>query len=299
MKVINTYYNPLGRIFKLELETSDIIECTEMRTVAEEFLDLKMPEIYKHITPFEKVWILDLSTQIGCPQKCIFCDIPVKTKFKRNLTADEMFEQFKFLIENTDYVKSCKKLRVYFARMGEPLYNVENILSAISKIKGYISSSKKDFNATYHVSTMMPSQTFEGESNESALLKLLNEDVEVTISMTTLNEKDRDKYYVSNYASVKQILDIIEKKPKETVIKLSLISIKGAKYSYDVLRRLSAIPKLTVRVTNCCANVNTIDNGLEDNNLSELEIFKSIGIDTETLFVPYYKNYGLSCGQFL
>ena len=54
-----------------------------MRTVDKNHDTLELPEIYNHIVDYKDLWIIDLSTQIGCPQKCKFCDVSLKTKFVR------------------------------------------------------------------------------------------------------------------------------------------------------------------------------------------------------------------------
>lgn len=67
-----------------------------------------------------------LSTQIGCSMQCAFCksgSIP----FQRNLTAEEIVDQFQLLF-NT--VKQ-KPRNVVLMGMGEPLLNFENSLKAL------------------------------------------------------------------------------------------------------------------------------------------------------------------------
>ncbi len=67
-----------------------------------------------------------LSTQIGCPMQCAFCksgSIP----FQRNLTAEEIVDQFQLLF-NT--VKQ-KPRNVVLMGMGEPLLNFDNSLKAL------------------------------------------------------------------------------------------------------------------------------------------------------------------------
>jgi 23S rRNA (adenine2503-C2)-methyltransferase len=67
-------------------------------------------------------WILNVSTQFGCPVRCRFCD--AGTHYAGNLTAAEMLAQVAYLARrHPDLVPRCRKLKVHFARMGEPALN--------------------------------------------------------------------------------------------------------------------------------------------------------------------------------
>lgn len=70
---------------------------------------------------FEK-WVLIVSTQIGCPVKCLFCDSGLD--FKRNLTSFEILQQVEFMIKERKIDPNLfKKFKIQFARMGEPSFN--------------------------------------------------------------------------------------------------------------------------------------------------------------------------------
>ena len=70
----------------------------------------------------EEKWIINVSTQIGCPVRCRFCD--AGGEFRGNLTADEMLAQVRFVVQrHRDTAAMCAKLKVHFARMGEPALN--------------------------------------------------------------------------------------------------------------------------------------------------------------------------------
>lgn len=63
-----------------------------------------------------------VSTQVGCPVGCIFCESG-KDGFVRNLTASEIVQQVIFLGKKVN--------RIVFMGMGEPLYNYDNLIKAI------------------------------------------------------------------------------------------------------------------------------------------------------------------------
>ena len=84
---------------------------------------------------------LCLSSQVGCQQKCIFCET-AKMNLSRNLEVSEIISQIvtvkHWLKNNQDYTTQLNLntnnpiTNIVFMGMGEPLDNVENIITAIS-----------------------------------------------------------------------------------------------------------------------------------------------------------------------
>jgi len=67
-------------------------------------------------------WIVNVSTQFGCPVGCPFCD--AGGPFAGNLAADEMLAQVRWALgRHPGAAGRCAKLKVHFARMGEPSLN--------------------------------------------------------------------------------------------------------------------------------------------------------------------------------
>ena len=82
--------------------------------------------------PREEKWIVNISTQFGCPVGCIFCD--AGGEFRDNLSRDEMLAQAIYILHrHPDLPRKCGKLKVHFARMGEPSLNDE-VLSVIKAL---------------------------------------------------------------------------------------------------------------------------------------------------------------------
>jgi 23S rRNA (adenine2503-C2)-methyltransferase len=63
-----------------------------------------------------------VSTQVGCPVQCVFCESG-KNGFIRNLTTSEIIQQIIFLKEKIN--------RIVFMGIGEPLYNYDPLIKAI------------------------------------------------------------------------------------------------------------------------------------------------------------------------
>ncbi len=67
-------------------------------------------------------WIINISTQVGCPIACLFCD--AGGNYQGNLSEDEMLAQALYLSSrHPELVRTCAKLKIHFARMGEPALN--------------------------------------------------------------------------------------------------------------------------------------------------------------------------------
>ncbi len=75
-------------------------------------------------------YTLCLSTQVGCPIGCVFCNTG-KMGFKRNLTKEEIIDQFRF------WMRDANITNIVVMGMGEPLLNYENVRDALRDILEY------------------------------------------------------------------------------------------------------------------------------------------------------------------
>ncbi|MCX5815737.1 MAG: radical SAM protein [Proteobacteria bacterium] len=75
--------------------------------------------------PREKKWVLIVSTMFGCPVGCLMCD--AGSHYRGRLSKEEMFAQIDFLIKKRYDNGSIPvdKLKIQFARLGEPSFNPE------------------------------------------------------------------------------------------------------------------------------------------------------------------------------
>lgn len=77
---------------------------------------------------YDKRTTLCVSSQVGCPLDCIFCET-AKGNFQRNLTAGEILDQVCLL--KAEAGDTDRKINVVFMGMGEPLLNLESLIAAI------------------------------------------------------------------------------------------------------------------------------------------------------------------------
>ena len=73
--------------------------------------------------------VIILSTQFGCPVGCKMCD--AGASYGGNLSAKQMLDQVRWVLERRPEARSSAKLKVHFARMGEPSLN-DAVLEALT-----------------------------------------------------------------------------------------------------------------------------------------------------------------------
>lgn len=76
----------------------------------------------------EKRITLCISTQVGCPLDCTFCQTG-RGRFRRNLCAGEILDQICLL--KRECIDETEKVNIVFMGMGEPLLNFEELTRAI------------------------------------------------------------------------------------------------------------------------------------------------------------------------
>ncbi|NLD27609.1 MAG: radical SAM protein [Myxococcales bacterium] len=97
-----------------------------------EFVDAKDPTM-----PRNKKWVMILSTQFGCPVKCPMCDSG--GNYHGDLSADEILSQVRHILSRypDEFANSCEKLKIQFARMGEPALN-NSVLEALRALPSLV-----------------------------------------------------------------------------------------------------------------------------------------------------------------
>jgi len=122
--------------------------------------------LYKY-EDFYKRTVLCVSVQSGCPVGCKFCG--TGKKFIRNLTNHEIVAQVKYCLSDMnieDINSTGKRFQIMFMSMGEPILNIDNVISAI-----------KDLNNLYPNAELLLSTM--GPKNHNAFEKLLKISVEI------------------------------------------------------------------------------------------------------------------------
>ncbi len=82
------------------------------------------------LIPDQGRYTLCVSSQVGCAMGCRFC-MTGTMGFKRNLTVSEMVNQIHFVAEELHQQGKGRLNNLVFMGMGEPLANLENLLTAL------------------------------------------------------------------------------------------------------------------------------------------------------------------------
>lgn len=127
---MDIYNLPTGFLFsdnyeKGQLETLSIGDYGKSKNVKADFLGYKneingVPN--EEIMPMSEKWVITVSTQYGCPMKCVFCDCP-SVGFKGNASFSDLKKQFYTALSMFPDIHYAGRINLHFARMGEPAFN--------------------------------------------------------------------------------------------------------------------------------------------------------------------------------
>lgn len=149
--------------------------------------------------------ILVISSQIGCPAACTFCELG-EEKFTRNLTGEEMYEQVPLLLQTAGrYGFDVDSIdhKVTIANTGEPLFN-SNLLDGLEKIAELGYSMK--------VSTIFPAGTKVRKNFEelAQFASQYHKPVQIQTSLISTLEEYRRKASGIKLASYQEIRNAAE-----------------------------------------------------------------------------------------
>lgn len=320
MNIENVMYLPSGRIFLTKTSDDYLIECTEMRNVNlsgkshSEVRTSNDPHvIWKHLVDWKDKWLLTVSTQKGCTYNCKFCDV-ANLPFKGNLSQEEIEDQVKLLLRNSEYVKKCNKVKIGFARMGEPALNLKNVIETMKSLPEISKSMGRNFNWLPCFNSIVPFKI-----NNGSGLDVIDEVLDVKenfyngflhfqISCNSTNEEKRKELFggadvlyldeIINYVNKQKITNrtvtlnfIVMNEVEVDVLKLKKMGLNGNKF----------VVKLIPLNNTVNAENNELKTFANYNNVEKLEElgkqFNSIGVPTVVDAIAKCEEAGLCCGQ--
>jgi 23S rRNA (adenine2503-C2)-methyltransferase len=314
MNIKEVLYLPSGRIFIQKTEDNYVIESTEMRDVA---VDGKLHiqvretqdprEIWKHLVPYQEKWLLTVSTQKGCMHNCKFCDV-ANLPFRGNLSQEEIENQIVNLLTSSPYVLKSNKVKIGFARMGEPAWNLNNVLAAMKNLPEISKSLGRDFNWLPCFNSILPKyvdvldQVIDFKESE------YNGRLHLQVSCNSTNEQQRvDLFGGANVLPIEDVINIVNKHNiTNRTVTLNFIIMQGIEVSVDKLRKMGLNKnKFTVKLiplnsTNNAQNNNlkTVANYSNYEKLIELKNeFEQNGIPVVVDAIARCEEAGLCCGQ--
>jgi 23S rRNA (adenine2503-C2)-methyltransferase len=177
---------------------------------------------------------LCISSQVGCALGCKFC-VTGKTGFRRNLKAHEITDQ---VLSVGRLISPRRITNIVFMGMGEPLLNLDNVLSAIKIINRYIKISKRRIT----VSTAGIASKIKDLATDPPMVNL-------AISLNASNDKTRSLIMpINKKYNIKTLLDACRAfpLPKRRRITFEYVLLKDINDSIrdaeETARLLNGIP---------------------------------------------------------
>lgn len=129
--MIKEFPTRTGKIFcdtTKHLEWLYVGDYGQENNIKADFLGLttEINQVQHHEVDLGYKLVVTVSTQKGCPMRCMFCDCP-KVGFYGNATREDLVEQVGHAIIASK-CKHTERFNLHFARMGEPSFNAKNVL---------------------------------------------------------------------------------------------------------------------------------------------------------------------------
>ncbi len=270
---------PTGFLFvdnytKGKLETLSIGDYGKHRNIKADFLgysrELNGVE-NGNIMPLQEKWVITLSTQYGCVQKCLMCDVP-NIKFNGNVSFNDLKKQFYNGLSMFPSVKYTDRLNIHFARMGEPIFNL-----SVFEFSEWLADNKRRIQEDTGVrievihpvlTTMCPlyTNTFDRIKRWTDIKNyIFNGQAGLQISINTTSETQRNEMFGGSSNS----LETISKKLKNLVMPigrkycLNIAYASGNEVDGKKLAELFDTEKWMVKITPIHNNTSCAKNGIE------------------------------------
>jgi 23S rRNA (adenine2503-C2)-methyltransferase len=305
-------YLPSGRIFLSEVD-GYLIESTEMRDVSVDGKHSKVrestdvQEIWKHLVPYSKKWLLTVSTQRGCTHNCQFCDV-ANLPFKGNLTRQQIEQQVYDILLASPYVKYSEKVKIGFARMGEPAWNVSNVLGAMLSLDSIANSLDRDFKWLPCFNSILPRKAPCLEQVIDFKESVCGGRLHLQVSCNSTNEDKRSELFGgADVLSLDEIVHIVnQKKITNRTVTLNFIVMDGVEVSVTKLKKMGLNGhKFTVKLIPLNKTVNSEHNDLHayanysnyDKLVDLKNKFEQEGVPVVMDAIAKCEEAGLCCGQ--
>ncbi|MFC1482844.1 23S rRNA (adenine(2503)-C(2))-methyltransferase RlmN [Candidatus Margulisiibacteriota bacterium] len=168
-----------------------------------------------------------ISTQVGCPFKCIFCQTG-QAGFERNLTSGEILGQIITAKKKWNNIKN-----IVFMGMGEPLLNTDEVIKSLEMMthKEAMNSSQKRITIST-IGLVKP------------LKKVITQfpKINITVSLHTPFEKQREKIIPVKKDSIKKIIHFFQQNPTIKVT-IAYILMKDINDSIETAQSLAELIK--------------------------------------------------------
>ena len=185
-------------------------------------------QVHHHEVDLKDKMVVTISTQKGCPMKCMFCDCP-KVKFKGNVSRSELQDEVINAIKFSG-CKYTKRFNLHLARMGEPSLNARDVLDFLKYDLKWVIGSLMKADVIHPVFTTMCPKGLGKEELSKILVEfctIKNEtfggEAGLQLSINSTDEKQRNELFRGCSLTLKEISDICRELPAP----------KGRKYTLN------------------------------------------------------------------
>ena len=243
-------------------------------------------------------YIICMPNQTGCIMKCKFCFLTDLENIKTyNIGVGNLIHIVDIIINDLNIkedIKTGKKsLLLSFMGSGEPLCNYRNILNAIWLIKNEYK------NVRDAIATIM--NDFKLFDRFSQMVKLLNLDVKVHLSMHYTDDRVREQwmpkagnlyqsiYKLKQYEGKKEIHYTLIKDVNDTIEDINIL-----------IDEFKSNPDITIKFLRFNPKDSEDSIGTDENKIQEIVKYMKMNIVNEIeVYTPPAGDVGGSCGQFL
>ncbi len=257
--------------------------------------------------PIEDKWVLIISVLYGCPVSCLMCDAGID--YSAKVSKEEMFAQIDHLFTEKmrGNISGVKKLKIQFARMGDPAFNTD-VLDVIN-----------EFDSRYEAPGFYPSISTIGPARRESFFERLSTikkekfygvRMQFQFSVHTTNSSSRDKLIPVRKMSFKDMSDFGESFFEEGDKKISLNFAASNEYEINplIISDFFDPSRFIIKLTPLNPTYNSRQNSLtsmftcsEDLScLALTEEFQRCGFDViVSIGENKENNIGSNCGQFV
>lgn len=185
-------------------------------------------QVPHHEVDLKDKMVVTISTQKGCPMRCMFCDCP-KVKFGGNISRGELYLE----VGNAIVFSGCKhteRFNLHLARMGEPSFNADNVFAFLKEDLRELVNSHMKADVIHPVFTTMCPKGLGKEKMLDILQRfcaIKNEDYDgeagLQLSINSTDEEQRDMLFRGCSLTLKEISEIAGELPMP----------KGRKYTLN------------------------------------------------------------------
>ncbi|UYP48683.1 hypothetical protein NEF87_004968 [Candidatus Lokiarchaeum ossiferum] len=268
----------------------------------------KVVEFVESIQPplsREEKWVLIISTLYGCPMQCLMCD--AGEYYQGKVSKDAMLAQIEHMVlpRFPDRSIPIPKLKIQFARMGEPSLN-SDVLKFL-----------KELPVTYDVPGLIPCISTVAPKGTEAFFEELfeiknslyaNGFFQLQFSIHSTDVEERRKWIPKSIWNFEQIAQFGKKwlLPGDRKITLNFAVGETSIIDPQVIRKYFDPSQFFIKLTPVNPTYNAVRNnlksGIKESNSHDFQLakdFRDLGYETLVSIGEWEENQiGSNCGQF-